>query len=45
MYAPVGVNPALYSAVYNGSYLIGEFLISAFVIDIIVRRKLLDIYL
>jgi len=45
MYAPVGMNPAVYSAIYNGSYLIGEFLISAVVIDIIVRRKLLDIYL
>jgi len=44
-YAPAGMNPAIYSAIYNGSYLIGEFLISAIVIDIIVRRKLLDIYL
>jgi len=44
-FAPPGMNVALYSAIYNGSYLIGEFLISAVVIDIIVRRKLLDIYL
>jgi len=45
MYAPKGVNPVLYSAIYNGTYMIGEFLISAFVIDILVKRKLLDIYL
>jgi len=45
IYAPVGMHPAVYSAIYNGSYLIGEFLISAIVIDILVRRKLIDIYL
>jgi len=45
MYAPAGMNAAVYSAIYNGSYLIGEFLISAVVIDVLVRRKLLDIYL
>jgi len=45
MYAPPEMNPALYSAIYNGSYLIGEFLISAIVIDILARRKLLEIYL
>ncbi len=45
MYAPEGMNPLVYSAIYNGTYLIGEFLISAIIIDILVRRKLLDIYL
>jgi len=45
MFAPAGVNPVLYSAIYNGSYLVGEFLISAIVIDILVRRKLIDIYI
>jgi len=45
IYAPAGMHPAVYSAIYNGSYLIGEFLISAIVIDILVRRKLIDIYL
>ena len=45
MYAPPEMDPVLYSAIYNGTYLIGEFLISAIVIDIIVRRKLLEIYL
>jgi len=45
MYATPEMNPALYSAIYNGTYFIGEFLISAIVIDILVRRKLLEIYL
>jgi len=45
MYAPPEMNPVLYSAIYQGTYLIGEFLISAIVLDIIIRRKLLDIYL
>ena len=45
MYAPEWMNPVVYSALYNGGYLIGEFLISAIVIDIIVRRGLLEIYL
>ena len=39
------MNPLVYSAVYNGSFLLGEFLISAIVIDIIVKRGLLEIYL
>ena len=45
MYAPPEMDPVLYSAIYNGTYLIGEFLVSAIVIDIIVKRKLLEIYL
>ena len=40
-----GMNPVIYSAVYNGSYLLGEFLISALIIDILVKRKLLEIYI
>ncbi|UCG45647.1 MAG: energy-coupled thiamine transporter ThiT [Candidatus Bathyarchaeota archaeon] len=44
-YAPAEMSPILYSALYNGGYLLGEFLISAIVIDIIVRRGLLDLYL
>ena len=35
-YAPAGESPALYSAVYNASYLIPELLISAFVISVLV---------
>ena len=36
---------AVISTTYNGSYLLGEFLISAFIIDILVKRKLLEIYM
>ena len=35
-YAPAGESPALYSAIYNASYLIPELLISAFVISVLV---------
>jgi len=44
-YAPAWAGPVLWSAIYNGSYLLGEFLISALVIDILVKRKLLEIYM
>lgn len=37
-YAPAGESPVLYSAVYNASYLVPEFFISAFVISILVGR-------
>lgn len=37
-YAPAGESPALYSAVYNASYLVPEFFISAFVISVLVSR-------
>jgi len=44
-YAPAEMNPVLYSAIYNGSYLIVELIISAIIMYIIVKRKLLEIYL
>jgi len=44
-YAPAGMNPIAYSAVYNGSYLIIEFIVSAIFMGIIVKRRLLEIYL
>ena len=44
-YAPAGMNPVLYSAIYNGGYLIIELIISAIIMYIIVKRKLLEIYL
>jgi thiamine transporter len=44
-YAPAGTHPMLYSAIYNGSYLIIELIISAAIMYIIVKRKLLEIYL
>lgn len=37
-YAPAGESPALYSAIYNASYLLPEFAISAFVISILIGR-------
>ena len=37
-YAPAGESPALYSAIYNASYLIPELFISVFVISILVSR-------
>jgi len=39
------VEGAIASAIYNGTYLIGEFVISAIVIYILVRRGLIEIYL
>jgi thiamine transporter len=44
-YAPAGTHPVLYSAIYNGGYLIIELIISAAIMYIIVKRKLLEIYL
>jgi thiamine transporter len=40
-----GMNPIVYSAIYNGGYLLVEFVISTIVIYILDKRKLLDIYL
>ena len=44
-YAPPGMNPIVYSAIYNGSYLIIEFAVSAVLAYIIIKRGLLTIYL
>lgn len=44
-YAPAGTHPVIYSAIYNGSYLIIELIISAVIMYMIVKRKLLEIYL
>ncbi len=45
IYAPEGMHPALYSALYNGSYLLIEFIVSAIIMYIVVKRKILEIYL
>jgi thiamine transporter len=45
MYAPEGVNPIVYSAVYNGGYMIIELAISLVFIFIVQKRRLLGIYL
>jgi thiamine transporter len=43
-FAPEGMNPALYSAIYNGGYLAVELLISVYIIYLLKASKVLDIY-
>jgi thiamine transporter len=43
MYAPEGMNPVVYSAIYNGSYLIIEFIITSIVIYVLARKTLLKL--
>ncbi|MCW3994995.1 MAG: energy-coupled thiamine transporter ThiT [Candidatus Bathyarchaeota archaeon] len=44
-YAPAGMSPIVYSAVYNGTYLIPSIIICAVVIGILQKSKVLNIYL
>jgi thiamine transporter len=44
-FAPPEMNPVLYSAIYNGSYMLIEFIVSAVMIYILVKRGLLEIFL
>ena len=44
-YAPVGMNPALYSAIYQASYLVPELLVSEVVMFVLVRRKIMQLYM
>ncbi len=44
IYAP-GINPYVYSAVYNGSYLLPEMAISVFIIYLLQKSNALKIYL
>jgi thiamine transporter len=44
-YAPPGMNPAVYSAIYNASYLVPELIVSEIVMFILVKRKLLQLYM
>ncbi|MGQ9679896.1 MAG: energy-coupled thiamine transporter ThiT [Candidatus Bathyarchaeia archaeon] len=44
-YAPKEMGPILYSAVYNGSYIIPEAVISSIVIYILMKRNLLNLNL
>ena len=44
-FTSVTIDGAIASAIYNGTYLIGEFIISVIVIYLLVARKLIDIYL
>jgi len=45
MYAPPEMNPAAYSAIYNGSYLAVELVFSAMVMYVLARRGVIDMYL
>ncbi len=44
-YAPAGVSPFVYSALYNGGFLIPEFGITAGLMIVLVRVKALELYL
>jgi thiamine transporter len=44
-YAPAGMDPALYSAIYNASYLVPEFIVSAVIMFILEKRKIMQLYL
>ena len=45
MYAPAGMHPAVYSAIYNGSYLVVELVFSVIVMYILVRGNVIKMYL
>ena len=42
-YAPVEMGPMVYSAVYNGSYMVPEIIISGIIIYILIRRNLINL--
>jgi len=44
-FAPEGLNPWIYSALYNGSYMLPELVISLFVIFLLQRSKALKMYM
>ncbi len=44
-FAPKGMNPAVYSAVYNGGYLLVELVISIYIIYLLQTSKVLKIYM
>ena len=44
-YAPAGMNPALYSAIYNAWYLVPELVISEVVMYVLIRRGIIKMYL
>jgi thiamine transporter len=43
MYAPEGMSPLVYSAIYNGSYMLPELVISAVLIYMLVQRDILNL--
>ncbi len=44
-YAPEGMSPIVYSAIYNGSYLLPELAISIYLTYLVVETKVLKMYL
>jgi thiamine transporter len=44
-YAPEGMHPAVYSAIYNGSYILPELGISIYIIYLLQESKLLKMFL
>ena len=44
-FAPEGIHPLIYSLLYNGSYMLPEFIISAILMYMLVKNKILEIYL
>jgi len=44
-YAPEGMNPVIYSAAYNGSYLLVELVISIYIFYLLQESKVLKIYM
>ncbi len=45
MYAPEGMSPIVYSAVYNGSYMLPEMVISGIFIYLLIQRDILNLSL
>ena len=45
MYAPEGMSPLIYSAVYNGSYMLPEMVISGIFIYLLIQRDILNLSL
>ncbi len=45
MYVPAGMHPAVYSAIYNGSYLAVELIFSIIVMYILIRRDVIKLYM
>ena len=44
-YAPAGMSPVVYSAIYNGTYLIPSMIVCAIVIGVMQKSKALTVYL
>jgi thiamine transporter len=45
IFIPEGADPFVFSAIYNGQYLIPELIISAIIVQVLVRLKALELYL